>query len=111
MDQREQIRGDEKSLVTLDDEMVYLVSGKVISSSYRLSSFPLVHPPSHGLGFQSTIVLSSNPAITLLFFQLFRRLFLRGKSRETPSPLQAFCLAGLSNSIGQLIRYSCTNYT
>lgn len=55
------------------------------------------------LGFQSTIVLSSNPAITLLLFQLFRRLFLQGKNREHPTPLQAFVLGGLSNSIGTLL--------
>lgn len=55
------------------------------------------------LGFQSTIVLSSNPAITLLLFQLFRRLFLQGKNRDHPTPLQAFILGGLSNSIGKFV--------
>lgn len=54
-------------------------------------------------GFQSTIVLSSNPAITLLLFQLFRRLFLQGKNRDHPTPFQAFVLGGLSNSIGSYL--------
>ncbi|KAF8317602.1 mitochondrial carrier [Clavulina sp. PMI_390] len=56
-------------------------------------------------GFQSVIILSANPAITLLLFQSLRRLILRGKSRETPSALQAFILAGLSNSIAVSVLY------
>lgn len=48
------------------------------------------------------IVLSANPAITLLFYQLFRRLLLHGKARDHPSSLQAFVLGGFSNSLGEL---------
>ncbi|KAJ3758072.1 mitochondrial carrier domain-containing protein [Lentinula raphanica] len=64
-------------------------------------------------GFNTTILLSLNPSITLAFFQLFRRVL--ALSRRTPSsagpvvldptPSQAFFGGALSNSIAVTLLY------
>ncbi|KAJ3826958.1 mitochondrial carrier domain-containing protein [Lentinula raphanica] len=65
-------------------------------------------------GFNTTILLSLNPSITLAFFQLFRRVL--ALSRRTPSsagpvvlvdptPSQAFFGGALSNSIAVALLY------
>ncbi|KAG6887407.1 hypothetical protein C0995_015594 [Termitomyces sp. Mi166 len=76
----------------------------------------------HGLigfwrGFQTTVILSLNPSITLAFFQLFRRLLslFQRKSRfdnkrsmsgqADPTPGQAFFGAAISNSIAVCALY------
>lgn len=51
-------------------------------------------------GFQSTILLCSNPAITLFLFQAFRRIFLRGQDRKMPTAAQGFIGAAASSTIG-----------
>ncbi|KAG8895456.1 hypothetical protein FRC01_012353 [Tulasnella sp. 417] len=56
-------------------------------------------------GFQSTILLCSNPAITLFLYQSFRRVFLRGANKAIPTPRQAFVGAALSNAIAITLLY------
>jgi len=55
-------------------------------------------------GFKTTILLCSNPAITLFLFQAFRR-FLPAKTRQNPTPIQGFIGGALSNSIAVCILY------
>ncbi|TFY80903.1 hypothetical protein EWM64_g3113 [Hericium alpestre] len=56
-------------------------------------------------GFETTVLLSLNPAFTFAFFQLYRRVLLRGKERERPSPRQAFLGAALANAIAVTLLY------
>jgi len=56
-------------------------------------------------GFGSTILLCSNPAITLFLFQAYRRTFLRGRNREVPTAAQAFIGAAASNTIAVTLLY------
>lgn len=56
-------------------------------------------------GFQSTILLCSNPAITLFLYQAFRRTFLRGANKAIPTGRQAFVGAAVSNAIAITILY------
>lgn len=60
------------------------------------------YPNSHWnlLGFETTILLSINPSITLALFQLILRLT-RSKSIK-PTPKEAFIGGAVSNSIGEL---------
>ncbi|KAI5123790.1 hypothetical protein M0805_009085 [Coniferiporia weirii] len=57
-------------------------------------------------GFKTTILLCLNPSLTLFLFQAFRRVFLRGQSRENPSARQAFIGAAFSNVIAVTVLYS-----
>lgn len=50
------------------------------------------------LGLESTLLLCSNPAITLFLFQLYGRFALRGR---TPTAGQAFIGGAVSNALGE----------
>lgn len=56
-------------------------------------------------GMSTTIVLSTNPAFTMLFLQLFQRLFLKGKDRERPTGAQGFIGGAVSNFLAVLLLY------
>ncbi|KAJ7179542.1 mitochondrial carrier domain-containing protein [Mycena filopes] len=58
-------------------------------------------------GFKTTTLLSLNPALTLAFFQVFRRLLARvsATAGADPKPSQAFILAAVSNSIAAALLY------
>ncbi|KIM29719.1 hypothetical protein M408DRAFT_106520 [Serendipita vermifera MAFF 305830] len=56
-------------------------------------------------GMSTTVILSANPALTMLFLQAFRRMFLRGRDREQPTGAQGFLGGALSNSLALLILY------
>ncbi|KDQ56452.1 hypothetical protein JAAARDRAFT_158528 [Jaapia argillacea MUCL 33604] len=56
-------------------------------------------------GFETTILLSLNPSLTLYLYQLFRRLLLRGPDRVSPNPKQAFVGAAVANSIAVALLY------
>ncbi|KAJ7350702.1 mitochondrial carrier domain-containing protein [Mycena albidolilacea] len=58
-------------------------------------------------GFKTTTLLSLNPALTLAFFQLYRRVLTRASATTgaNPSPRQAFFGAAVSNSIAATILY------
>ncbi|KAL5483201.1 hypothetical protein ACEPAI_8431 [Sanghuangporus weigelae] len=53
-------------------------------------------------GFEITTLLCLNPSLTLFLYQAYRKVFLRGKDREQPSPHQAFVGAAISNVIDGL---------
>ncbi|KAG8860082.1 hypothetical protein FRB96_004105 [Tulasnella sp. 330] len=53
-------------------------------------------------GLESTIILCSNPAITLFLFQLYRRFLLRDK---TPTASQAFIGGAVSNALAVTLLY------
>ncbi|KLO10894.1 mitochondrial carrier [Schizopora paradoxa] len=64
----------------------------------------------HGLrgfwkGFKTTTLLCLNPSLTFFFYQAFRRLFLRGRDRDLPTPRQAFLGAAISNALAVSILY------
>jgi len=56
-------------------------------------------------GFQSTILLCSNPAVTLFLYQAFRRVFLQGHDRAVPTATQGFVGAAASNAIAVALLY------
>ena len=56
-------------------------------------------------GFQTTFLLSLNPAISLLLFQIFRRVFLRGRDRDMPTPGQSFVGGAVASSIAVTMLY------
>ncbi|KAJ7647833.1 mitochondrial carrier domain-containing protein [Roridomyces roridus] len=56
-------------------------------------------------GFQTTTLLSLNPAMTLALFQVFRRVLSKTTGRADPSPRQAFLGAAVSNSIVTIVLY------
>ncbi|CAG8541440.1 12004_t:CDS:10 [Acaulospora colombiana] len=56
-------------------------------------------------GMSTTVILCANPALTMLFIQLYRRLFLHGRARERPSALQGFIGGALSNTLAVTLLY------
>jgi len=56
-------------------------------------------------GFKTTVLLCSNPAVTLFLFQTFRRFLLPARNRENPTPAQGFVGGALSNSIAVCLLY------
>lgn len=56
-------------------------------------------------GFTSNIPLAFTPSLTLFLFQLFRRIFLPTKNRDSPTPGQAFIGGALSQSIAVTFLY------
>lgn len=56
-------------------------------------------------GMSTTVILSANPALTMLFLQAFRRIFLHGKDRERPTGAQGFLGGALSNTLALLLLY------
>nr|GAT51516.1 predicted protein [Mycena chlorophos] len=64
----------------------------------------------HGLqgfwrGFKTAFLLCMNPALTLAFFQVFRRILARASTGKEPNPRQAFLMGAISNSIASVIMY------
>ncbi|KAF7979009.1 hypothetical protein HWV62_43973 [Athelia sp. TMB] len=59
---------------------------------------------SHNAGFSSAIPLALTPALTLLLFQLFRRVLPRA-DRERPTPGQAFVGGAVAQSIATTLLY------
>ncbi|KAI0785838.1 mitochondrial carrier [Abortiporus biennis] len=65
----------------------------------------------HGFwrGFSTTIILSLNPAITLLLFQMYRKFATHGRKAQartgSPNPLSAFFGAAFSNAISTTLLY------
>ncbi|PVF96585.1 mitochondrial carrier [Serendipita vermifera] len=56
-------------------------------------------------GMSTTVILCANPALTMLFLQIYRRIFLHGKARERPSALQGFIGGALSNALAVTLLY------
>ncbi|KAF7294017.1 hypothetical protein MKEN_01447800 [Mycena kentingensis (nom. inval.)] len=56
-------------------------------------------------GFRTTFLLCFNPAFTLAFFQVFRRVLARATGGNEPNPRQAFIGAAVANSLAALILY------
>ncbi|KAL5521389.1 hypothetical protein ACEPAG_9315 [Sanghuangporus baumii] len=59
-------------------------------------------------GFETTTLLCLNPSLTLFLYQAYRKVFLRGKDREQPSPHQAFVGAAISNVLAGFNTVSVT---
>ncbi|KAI5475360.1 hypothetical protein MNV49_001591 [Pseudohyphozyma bogoriensis] len=56
-------------------------------------------------GFKSSIILTTNPAITFYLFDLFKRALIPAKHREHPTPAQTFFTSSLAASIAAAITY------
>ncbi|GAA5908315.1 uncharacterized protein JCM6883_004344 [Sporobolomyces salmoneus] len=56
-------------------------------------------------GFQSTVVLTVNPAITFYAFAALKRALIPAKHREHPTPLQTFFCGAFASSLASLITY------
>ncbi|KAJ7072887.1 mitochondrial carrier domain-containing protein [Mycena amicta] len=56
-------------------------------------------------GFKTTFLLCMNPALTLAFFQVYRRLLARATGGREPNPRQAFLGAAVANSLAASILY------
>ncbi|KAF7290106.1 hypothetical protein HMN09_01315800 [Mycena chlorophos] len=56
-------------------------------------------------GFKTAFLLCMNPALTLAFFQVFRRILARASTGKEPNPRQAFLMGAISNSIASAIMY------
>ncbi|GAA5994927.1 uncharacterized protein JCM10292_004435 [Rhodotorula paludigena] len=56
-------------------------------------------------GFQSTIILTLNPAITFYAFAALKRALIPAKHREHPTPMQTFLCGALASSVASAITY------
>ncbi|GAA6059079.1 hypothetical protein JCM10212_002050 [Sporobolomyces blumeae] len=56
-------------------------------------------------GFQSTVVLTLNPAITFYAFSALKRALIPAKNREHPTPLQTFFCGAFASSLASLLTY------
>ncbi|BGP36758.1 hypothetical protein JCM10450v2_000650 [Rhodotorula kratochvilovae] len=56
-------------------------------------------------GFQSTIILTLNPAITFYAFDTLKRALIPAKHREHPTPSQTFLCGALASAIASAITY------
>ncbi|GAA5994102.1 hypothetical protein JCM5350_008094 [Sporobolomyces pararoseus] len=56
-------------------------------------------------GFQSTVVLTLNPAITFYAFAALKRALVPAKNREHPTPLQTFFCGAFASSLASLATY------
>ncbi|GAA6047324.1 hypothetical protein JCM3770_001887 [Rhodotorula araucariae] len=56
-------------------------------------------------GFQSTIILTLNPAITFYAFATLKRALIPAKHREHPTPAQTFLCGALASAIASAITY------
>ncbi|GAA5922983.1 uncharacterized protein JCM15063_003489 [Sporobolomyces koalae] len=56
-------------------------------------------------GFQSTVVLTLNPAITFYAFAALKRALIPAKNREHPSALQTFFCGAFASSVASLVTY------
>ncbi|KAJ7047828.1 mitochondrial carrier domain-containing protein [Mycena alexandri] len=99
--QAEQENEGLEEIATNEDEPVSGVAG-VVNKIYQEQGIL-----GFWRGFKTTTLLSLNPALTLAFFQVFRRLLARASATTgtDPKPTQAFFLAAVSNSIAATILY------
>ncbi|GAA6022707.1 hypothetical protein JCM11491_003739 [Sporobolomyces phaffii] len=56
-------------------------------------------------GFQSTVVLTLNPAITFYAFAALKRAFIPAKTREHPTAVQTFFCGAFASSLASLATY------
>lgn len=56
-------------------------------------------------GYSASLVLTLNPSLTFLFFEILKRMLLRRKHRASPRPLVTFLLAASSKAFASMITY------